>query len=93
MYYLALGLGLLSTVAFAGGRRGWVAAALALAAFGYAFLVYRSWVPPAAAAVGGVAGYAASRFASRRPRLLTLLLGAGTVLAAFSVLGPRDGLF
>jgi integral membrane sensor domain MASE1 len=93
MYYLALGLACLLTVAFAGGRHGWAAAALGLAAFGYAFFVYRSWVPPAAAAVAALAGFAASRLASRRPRLMMLLLGAGTVLAAFSVLGPRDGLF
>ena len=93
MYYLALGLICLLTVAFAGGRRGWLAAALALAAFGYAFLVYRSWVPPAAGAVATITAYGASRLVSRRPLFLMMLLAAGTVLAGFSVLGPRDGLF
>ena len=93
MYYLALGLSCLLTVAFAGGRRGWLAAALALAAFGYAFVVYRSWVPPAAGASAAVLGYGAAHLVSRRPPLLMLLMGVGTILTAFSVLGPRDGLF
>lgn len=93
MYYLALGLACLLTVAFTGGRRALLAGALALAAFGYAFLVYRWCVPPVAATVAAVLGYGASRLASRRPALLMLLLGAGIALTAFSVLGPRGGLF
>jgi len=92
MVYLATGLLCLMTVAFAGGRSGLVAVAVALAAFAYAFLVYRWWVPPAAAGAAVAAGYPLSRLL-RRPRWLPLLAMAGAALAAFSVLGPADGLF
>ena len=92
MVYLAAGLLCLMTVAFAGGRSGLAALASAVAAFAYAFLVYRLWVPPAAAAAAAAAGYPLSRLLGR-PRWLPLLGIAGAASAAFSVLGPADGLF
>ena len=92
MYYLAAGLACLAAVAFAGGRAGLVAALAAVAGFSYAFLVYRWWVPPLAAAAAILAGYALSRALAPSPWLPLAGL-AGAALVAFSVLGPADGLF
>ncbi|HEV2867626.1 MAG TPA: hypothetical protein VGX37_14050 [Allosphingosinicella sp.] len=93
MFYLGAGLFCLFAAAFAAPRMGWAAAAVALAATGYAFFVYRWWVPPAAAAIAAAGAYLCEQPLRRRQRLLPFIATVGAVLAAFAVFGPRDGLF
>ncbi len=92
LFYLAAGLACLMAVAFAGGRAGLAAAAAALAGFGYAFLVYRWWVPPAAGAAALMIGFPLARaLHSSQWRLPVGTVGGA--LAAFAVFGPAEGLF
>jgi len=93
LYYLAAGLLCLCAVGFAGGRLGLAAFAVALFATAYSFLVYRWWVPPAAATAAAVAGLLAAPLLRSRALWAYGAGTAGLLLAAFSVFGPRDGLF
>lgn len=93
LIYLAAGLACLLAVAFAGGRSGLAASLLGLVAFAYAFLVYGPWVPPAAAVAAMAAAWPLSLALRRKPGWKAGVAAAGAALAAFSVLGPAEGLF